>query len=111
MISKDKKYKTRCGYKATILSIEENRVVFACKTSSEWGIYTADLNGNFFNDIDAESKFDLIEVTEKTFWIEVYVRDGIAAIFVHKSKEDAERSIANDKEKVHLDLIERTYEL
>lgn len=111
MISKDKKYRTRCGYKVVILSIEKTHVVFAVNENSEWDIYTADLEGNFYTGVEGDNPFDLIEVSEEIIWIEVFKRGDITTTLTHKSKEDAERSIANDKESRHLDLIERTYEL
>ena len=114
MISKDKQYKTRCGYESIILEID-GCISYAYR-NPDLGWQTATTNNKgYYYDSESPNPLDLIEVRPaKTIWIEVSKRitdDNIIAI-AHTSKENAECSIEKDDTSyTNLDLIEKTYEL
>lgn len=113
MISKDKQYRTRCGWEAVVLEISQYQVVFAYQSPElGWTTTRANKEGRLRDNL-TEQSLDLIEVKPKqTIWFEVYRDEGgnLDAV-IHSTKEDADRSIFIDGGSIHVDLFKKEYEL
>ena len=114
MISKDKQYKTRCGYESIILEID-GCISYAYR-NPDLGWQTATTNNKgYYYDSTSPNPLDLIEVKPaKTIWIEVCLFGSEIVVAHHETKKEAEESVAESnlsEQFKHIDLIEKTYEL
>jgi len=113
MISKDKQYRTRCGWEAVVLEVNEYQVVFAYQ-SPELGWTTTRANKEgFLNSKSDPVGLDLVEVKPKqTIWFRVFrYENGELNAHVYDSKEKAETSAVIHETLTHVDIFKKEYEV